>query len=392
MQDTQSLPAIDRSKLARHPGISTERARCQVCCADESPLCDGFACDACGCAAVSGSNLLEHRGNFSTSRFGVEPEAVGTRSVSFLLDLRPISIASRLVGRSFWSSLCTSDLRCAMVGEHWAAGAGKQLGCFGRVAVGVRHVRSGRFPLAAGIVRRWIPQHRRGVANSVVAVGGRLGGALAPIITIQLMMMWTYGGAWISQPTDAAPAASSWRPVVLLYGLIGVVIAIVFFKLFRDHPAEQPQVNDAELAIIGVSRQQHAIDSVAARGQANFPPIALMCMCPSLWLNSFLQFASNFGWAFLVTSMPKYLEDVHKTTATAQGWLQSLPLACGIVGMLLGGILLDRASRRFGLRIGRAMMLSVPRVIVGLAFLVVLLSATRYKRRFFLRLSAWQRI
>jgi MFS family permease len=58
---------------------------------------------------------------------------------------------------------------------------------------------AGAYPLAAGIVRRWIPLHQRGVANSVVAVGGRLGGALAPIITIQLMMIWTYGGSWISQ-------------------------------------------------------------------------------------------------------------------------------------------------------------------------------------------------
>jgi MFS family permease len=227
---------------------------------------------------------------------------------------------------------------------------------------------AGAYPLAAGIVRRWIPQHRRGIANSVVAVGGRLGGMLAPILTIQLMMIWTYGGGWISQPADAAPADTSWRPVVFLYGVVGVIIAIIFFKLFRDHPAEQPLVNDAELAIIGVSREQHAVDRAALRGKASFPPIALMCKCQSLWLNSFVQFASNFGWAFLVTSMPDYLKSVHNTNATAQGWLQSLPLACGIIGLLLGGILLDRASRRFGLRIGRAVMLIVPRVLVGLAF------------------------
>ncbi len=227
---------------------------------------------------------------------------------------------------------------------------------------------AGAYPLAAGIVRRWIPQHSRGIANSVVAVGGRLGGALAPIITIQLMMVWTYGGDWISQPADAAPSVTSWRPVVFLYGLIGIVIAIVFFKLFRDHPAEQPQVNDAELAIIGVARQQHGTHKLASEGQANFPPILLMCKSLSLWLNSFLQFASNFGWAFLVTSMPAYLKSVHNTAATAQGWLQSLPLACGIIGMLMGGVLLDRATRSFGLRAGRAVMLSVPRVIVGLAF------------------------
>lgn len=227
---------------------------------------------------------------------------------------------------------------------------------------------AGAYPLAAGIVRRWIPPHRRGIANSVVAVGGRLGGAIAPIMTIQLMMIWTYGGSWMSQPDNAAPAVTSWRPVVLLYGMVGMVIAIIFFKLFRDHPAEHPRVNDAELAIIGVTREQGIIDKQSSRGQLNFPPIVLMCQSTSLWLNSFLQFASNFGWAFLVTSMPEYLQKVHKTTATAQGWLQSLPLACGIIGMLLGGYLLDKATRRFGIRVGRAIMLSAPRVIVGLAF------------------------
>ena len=227
---------------------------------------------------------------------------------------------------------------------------------------------AGAYPLAAGIVRRWIPQQRRGIANSVVAVGGRLGGALAPIVTIQLMMIWTYQGEWASQAASADPAPTSWRPVVIFYGIAGIVIAILFAKLFRDHPAEHPLVNDAELAIIGTTRQQRLTDKLAAQGNANLPPIGLMCSSLSLWLNSFLQFASNFGWAFLVTSMPQYLKEVHQTSSQNQGWLQSLPLASGIVGMLMGGYLLDRMSRRFGLRIGRAMMLSVPRVLVGLAF------------------------
>ena len=227
---------------------------------------------------------------------------------------------------------------------------------------------AGAYPLAAGIVRRWIPQHRRGIANSVVAVGGRLGGALAPIVTVQLMMIWTYGSAWASQSSDAEPDAASWRPVVMLYGIAGIVVSILFVKLFRDHPTEHPLVNDAELAVIGVSREQRLLEQKNNAGRANFPPIALMCGSLSLWLNSFLQFASNFGWAFLVTSMPRYLKEVHQTSSQEQGWLQSLPLASGIVGMLLGGYLLDRATRRLGVRIGRALMLSAPRVVVGLAF------------------------
>ncbi len=255
---------------------------------------------------------------------------------------------------------------------------------------------AGAYPLAAGIVGRWIPQHQRGIANSVVAVGGRLGGALAPIITMQLMLVWSFGMHWSA---TAEPAPTSWRPVVMLYGLVGLVVAVVFAKLFRDYPHEHPRVNSAELRIIRGGRldsHSQAIVQVttpvevsqiqadeqrlsqsapstspainARQTKSEMPPIGLMCTNLSLWLNSFLQFASNFGWAFLVTSMPQYLRDVHKTTAQSQGWLQSLPLACGIVGMLLGGVLLDYFTRRWGIRIGRALMLSVPRLLVGLAF------------------------
>ncbi len=186
---------------------------------------------------------------------------------------------------------------------------------------------AGAYPLAAGIVRRWIPLHRRGIANSVVAVGGRLGGALAPIITTQLMMFWTFGLLWLQQPNSAKPDAASWRPVMLIYGIAGLVIAVIFAKLFRDHPAEHPSVNDAELAIIGATRHTSSDqnESIVPHQQevrpisTSFPPIGLMCRSTSLWLNSFLQFASNFGWAFLVTSMPRYLKEVHATSTQEQG-------------------------------------------------------------------------
>ncbi len=252
---------------------------------------------------------------------------------------------------------------------------------------------AGAYPLAAGIVGRWIPQHQRGIANSVVAVGGRFGGALAPIITIQLMLLWSFGWQWES---TAEPAPTSWRPVVILYGLIGLAVAVIFAKLFRDYPREHPRVNAAELAIIGGQSSRPAgatiladatptelvrfqpkdvprpatavLDASVRQTKSELPPIGAMCTNLSLWLNSFLQFASNFGWAFLVTSMPQYLRQVHHTTAQSQGWLQSLPLACGVVGMLLGGLLLDFLTRRWGVRIGRVLMLSLPRLLVGLAF------------------------
>ena len=78
---------------------------------------------------------------------------------------------------------------------------------------------AGAYPLAAGIVRRWVPARWRGTASAIIAVGGRLGGAVAPILTIQLMLAWTYRSDWTSMPPDARADLDSWRPVMGLYGL-----------------------------------------------------------------------------------------------------------------------------------------------------------------------------
>jgi MFS family permease len=92
----------------------------------------------------------------------------------------------------------------------------------------------------------------------------------------------------------------------------------------------------------------------------------------SLWLMSGVQFASNFGWAFLVTLMPRYLSDVHHVSQQGQGWMQSLSLSAGIVGLLAGGSLTDLATRLWGVRYGRATLLALSRGLVAVAFLACL--------------------
>jgi len=223
---------------------------------------------------------------------------------------------------------------------------------------------AGAYPVAAGIVSRWIPMSHRGVASSIVAVGGRLGGAVAPVLTIQLMLWWTLGDQWWAAPSDAVAAATSWRPVMILYGGIGIGIATLFVWLFRDSPERHPRVNASELALI----QGNVIANPRTKKQQAIPFFAMVGSIP-LWLSCFVQFASNMGWAFLVTKMPQYLKDVHGTSQAAQGWLQSLPLFAGIFGLLLGGLFTDALTKSLGLRWGRSIAMCVSRVIVAFAFL-----------------------
>ncbi len=223
---------------------------------------------------------------------------------------------------------------------------------------------AGAYPVAAGIIKRWVPLEIRGLASSVVAVGGRIGGALAPILTIQLMLWWSFGGDYWSLPEDAKALATSWRPVMILYGVAGIGVAVIFAYYFRDWPEQHPKVNAAEVQLIRRSDPPQSLKASAVGA----PPIVEMISSFPMWMNCFVQFSANLAWAFLVTSMPMYLSEVHGSSQKSQGWLQSLPLFAGIFGLLLGGMFTDFFTRTLGMRWGRSVTMCASRVIVGLAF------------------------
>jgi MFS family permease len=225
---------------------------------------------------------------------------------------------------------------------------------------------AGAYPVAAGIVARWVPYRSRGIASAIVAVGGRLGGALAPVLTVWLMLVATrgLGQAWAG---GGAPGPGSWRLPMIAYGLVGIVVAAIFAWRFRDWPHEHPAVNAAELSLI-----QDGQARPGQGGAASAPPVLALCRHGSLWLCSFVQFAANLGWAFIVTKMPTYLAEVHGSSVSQQGWLQSLPLAAGVLGLFTGGRFTDFSARRFGPRWGRALVMAVSRLAVAGAFAAVL--------------------
>jgi sugar phosphate permease len=47
---------------------------------------------------------------------------------------------------------------------------------------------AGAYPVSASLLSRWVPFPARGLASAVVSVGGRLGGAVAPVLTAYLLV------------------------------------------------------------------------------------------------------------------------------------------------------------------------------------------------------------
>lgn len=214
---------------------------------------------------------------------------------------------------------------------------------------------AGAYPVASGLIRSWFPISRRGIASSAVAMGGRSGAVLAPILTAALMTAFS----------------KDWRPVLILYGLAGIVVALAVGWCCRDTPQDHSLCNDAERNFIAGDATESGPPSAASLN-APFPWTTVLTSL-SLWGNSLTQLLTNIGWLFMVTWLPRYLGDVHKVPLQEQAVMTAIPTAAGIAGMFCGGWSTDAAVRRFGLKWGRRLPVVLTRFVsaagYGLCFL-----------------------
>ena len=212
---------------------------------------------------------------------------------------------------------------------------------------------AGAYATTASFLRRWIPFSGRGFANSSVSLGGRAGGMLAPALTPVLM-------AWAAHWTGPS---DRWRPAFLIYALVGVVWAIVFWWWFRDNPRQHRAVNAAEVALI------EGPGNVTSAGVAGSIPWARLLRHPSIHLLALIMFSANVGWIFLATWLPTYLMQVHGCSEKEAGLYTSFTAAAGMAGCLVGGLGTDFLLRRVGQRWARRIpgMVSYGGASLGLA-------------------------
>lgn len=205
---------------------------------------------------------------------------------------------------------------------------------------------AGAYPTSSAVVRRWFPVANRGRASALISFGGRLGATLAPLLTIWLILN------------------SGWRMALWCYGVTGIAIALSYYWIVRNRPSEHPNCNEQEREWIGGGQ----VESQPKVGEV-FRMLGLYATSRSLWLNSIGQFCINIGWAFLITWLPTYLKEVQKVPENQGALLVTIVLAMGMVGQLVGGRAADWSVRRFGLRLGRVLPITVANYIAGIAYL-----------------------
>ena len=204
---------------------------------------------------------------------------------------------------------------------------------------------AGAYPASSLLITRWFPYLQRARANSVVAFGGRIGNALA---------------LWLT--TLAIVALGSWRPVLWIYGLLGLALAFATHFVFRDFPAEHPQVNAAERDLIAAGAPPPGPPSPSS------PWLALL-RHPGLWMLNVSSVGINVGLTFIVTWLPTYLKEVRGVDQLTATRYVSIALLFSLCGMLFGGWWCDFLTRRFGKKWGRRLPFVFGGSVAILAFL-----------------------
>src|SRR4051794_873952 len=177
-----------------------------------------------------------------------------------------------------------------------------------RVACGLAE--AGAYPASALLITRWFPFSQRGRANSAVSFGGRIGNSLA---------LWLTAGA--------IAVLGSWRPVLWIYGALGVLLALATWLVFSDEPASHPRIRQSERPVPNSS-------AVTERKQA---PWRALLTHRGLWFLSLGSIGMNIGWAFLVTWLPSYLQEVRGLDQVTASRYVSIALAFGLSGLPFGG-------------------------------------------------------
>jgi len=233
---------------------------------------------------------------------------------------------------------------------------------------------SSAYPAAAGLVKNWAMPKERGLCSSIVAFGGRVGGAIAPWLTAALAagLIGIPVVEWAISPTPASPGPDgkppeNWRGVFVVYGFCGLFVALLFWLVVRDRPTQANLSSDSPSEPPSPVREERANKPE----RSFFQLLGVLARSRNMWLSGSAQFGVNFGWAFIVTLLPTYLNEVFGTPLKEVGPMQSTALTIGVLGMACGGVFTDLLRRWLGPKYGRSIPIGIGLSGCAVVFFVV---------------------
>lgn len=269
------------------------------------------------CIAVAGPRM-QHDLNFSPAAWGW---VVGIFAFAYaVFEIPTGSLADRFGSRGvltrivLWWSVFTSLTGFAssfwlLLGVRFLFGAGE----------------AGAFPNFSRCIANWFPIAGRARALGIVIMTTQLGGALSPLLVVPIQ------------------AHYGWRASFYLFGFLGVLWALTWFRWYRDDPSQVPDISRAEL------------DELGSLPASTHRPLSwgLVIRRKNFWFYLLQAFCYYYAGFFFLSWLQTYLVK-NRGFGEKQLLLSALPFLFGAAGNLLGGFASDAFVRKLGLRRGRS--------------------------------------
>jgi sugar phosphate permease len=179
-----------------------------------------------------------------------------------------------------------------------------------------------QFPSAARVVSNWFPVRERGLPTGVFNSASPLGSALAPpLLTLLIVYL-------------------NWRWMFVLMGALGLVMAAVWFALYRDPSASNLDPSEAAYLNEGAVADTKPTEALGLRDWlALFRHLTTWGMILGFFGSVYLN------WVYL-TWLPGYLTQARGMDLVTTGFAASVPFFCGFVGCLAAGWFSDKLTRK----------------------------------------------
>jgi len=178
------------------------------------------------------------------------------------------------------------------------------------------------FPSVTLVNFKWFNPNEKGVASSAMTNGCFIGPIFGPAITVALMT--TLG----------------WHSVFILFGIVGLFLAILWYKFVPADPKDSPYVNAAELAYINEGRKAESKDSSA--------PWSRFLSSTQFWAIGLQYLVADYIMYVFLSWLPMYLLEAYGFSLSKMGIWASFPWIALVAVNFFAGWLSDKVAMQSG--------------------------------------------
>lgn len=207
-------------------------------------------------------------------------------------------------------------------------------------------------PSLYNLAARWLPPHERSRSIAVM-IGG------IPMGTLAALLM----SGWLLEHHP-------WPIMFYVFGAVGIVFALFWFRLIYASPARHPHMSASERSLL---TGPDVISSEPRKGSWSEVPWRKLLSTPAVWALISNHFCSNWGLYVLLTWLPSYFKAFKETGIGAAGWYSAAPWVILFIIANLSGVIADRMVKR-GMTITRVRKTMQVIGLLGSAFGLIVAS------------------